>query len=121
MTANSISIVDMIPAADSGESQQNSEPSIAVNPSNPLQMVAAAFGGGGALYFVSTDGGATWSDFGAVPSQDKSIAWAADGSTALTASLEDNKIDTYAMPSPMVTSGGNFGSRRNMPCSSRAC
>src|SRR5258708_4289969 len=77
--------VDLIPGSQSGESDQNSEPSIAVNPVNPMQMFAGTFGGN--PFFVSTDGGATWSFFDTFEHGDKSIAWKADGSEVLVASL----------------------------------
>ena len=40
-----ISVVDIIPFANSVESDQNAEPSIAVNPFDPTQIIAASFGG----------------------------------------------------------------------------
>jgi hypothetical protein len=43
--AGPITIVDIIPNSDSSETQQNSEPSIAVNPLNPSQVIAGAFTG----------------------------------------------------------------------------
>ena len=46
-------VVDIIPQSDSGETAQNSEPSIAVNPINPAQMIAGTFPDS---FFVSTDG-----------------------------------------------------------------
>src|SRR5262249_39750413 len=99
---------------DSAEEIQNAEPSIAVNPANPMQMVIGAFGGGNPVpnnpYFVSNDGGATWFDFGSIDHLDKSIAWTPDGSAVLTAVLIGSHIDTYSAASALVTSGGNFGS-----------
>jgi hypothetical protein len=61
----SISVVNMIPASLSGESHQDSEPNIAVNPERPADIVATAFtpaplGGSFAPIYVSTNGGATW-------------------------------------------------------------
>ena len=58
-------VVNMIPLAQSGESNQDSEPNVAVNPANPQQIVGSAFtpdpmGGTNAPIFVSTDGGNTW-------------------------------------------------------------
>src|SRR6266566_2005531 len=38
-----LQIVDIIPNSDSAESAQNSEPSLAINPLNPAQMIAGAF------------------------------------------------------------------------------
>jgi hypothetical protein len=61
-----IRIVNMIPPSLSGETGQDSEPNLAVNPQRPTDMVATAFtpaplGGSLAPIYVSTDGGATWS------------------------------------------------------------
>ncbi len=58
-------IVNVIPNGLSGETNQDSEPNVAVNPSNPQQIAASAFtpnptGAGNAPIFVSTDGGFTW-------------------------------------------------------------
>jgi hypothetical protein len=81
-------VVDIIPMSDSGETGQNSEPSIAVNPINPTLMIAGTFGANGANpFFISTDGGATWSIFGDLFNNDKSIAWKADGSAVLVATM----------------------------------
>jgi len=60
-----VQVVNMVPASNSGETQRDSEPSVTVNPANPLSIAASAFtpdpGGTltGVLYF-STDGGQTW-------------------------------------------------------------
>src|SRR5262249_7211617 len=58
-------VVNMIPRSLSGETNQDSEPTIAVNPANPLQLVGTAFtpdpaGGDHAPIYVSSDGGNTW-------------------------------------------------------------
>src|SRR5215469_2415282 len=68
-------IVNMIPASLSGESHQDSEPNLAVNPENTNDMVATAFtpapmGGPNAPIYVSTDGGNTWSLRTVVPGND---------------------------------------------------
>src|SRR5262245_19356606 len=60
-----VRVVNMIPAALSGETNQDSEPNIAVNPERTSDIVATAFppapmGGGFAPIYVSTDGGNTW-------------------------------------------------------------
>lgn len=78
-TPASVMVVNMIPKSLSGEEQQDSEPTLAVNPANPLQMAASAFtpdpaAGPFAPIYVSTDGGASWSLNSIVPSS------AADGS-----------------------------------------
>ncbi len=117
--------VDVIPIGDSAETQQNSEPSLGVNPTNPLQMVSGAFT---ALFsppptnvttpfFQSTNGGATWSDFGSLQTLDKSIAWKTDGSTPLTATLNGvstgiNQIQTFSTTN-FGTAGGSFNTNVN--------
>lgn len=62
-----IAVVDVIPAGLSGETNQDSEPSLAVDSSQPLRMAASAFARGLgfcpfdlAPIFVSTDGGDGW-------------------------------------------------------------
>jgi len=67
-------IVNIIPNSLSGETNQDSEPSLAVNPANPLQIAASAFtpdpmGGPNAPIYVSTDGGQTWVLNSIVPSR----------------------------------------------------
>jgi hypothetical protein len=71
-----ITLVNMIPRALSGESWQDSEPSIAVNPSNPQRIVGTAFtpdpfGGNLAPIYVSLDGGQSWTLRSTVPSQNQ--------------------------------------------------
>jgi len=101
-------IVDIIPASDSAETNQNSEPSIGVNPINPAQMFAGTFGDGTPPFFISTDGGTTWSIFGTLFNNDKSIAWKADGSAVLVATM-------IGMPDfgPIDTHSAAFGSLIN--------
>jgi hypothetical protein len=67
-----IKVVNMIPKALSGETDQDSEPSLAVNPINPQQIVATAFtpnpsGGTLAPIFISSNGGQTWTLNAIVP------------------------------------------------------
>jgi hypothetical protein len=66
-------VVNMIPRSLSGETEQDSEPFLAVNPVNPLEMVASAFtpdpfGGPQAPVYVSKDGGNSWDLRSTVPS-----------------------------------------------------
>ncbi|MFL5938567.1 MAG: hypothetical protein ACJ76U_17200 [Gaiellaceae bacterium] len=61
-----VTVVNMIPNSLSNETFQDSEPNLAVNPANPLEIAGTAFtvdpgGGSNAPIFVSTDGGNTWS------------------------------------------------------------
>jgi hypothetical protein len=69
-----ILVVNMIPVALSGETNQDSEPNLAVNPTNPQHIAGSAFtpnpaGAGNAPIFTSTDGGLTWNLVNSVPSQ----------------------------------------------------
>ncbi len=68
-----ITVVNIVPRSLSGETNQDSEPNIAVNPANPMQIAASAFtpapmGGANAPIYVSTDGGSTWTLNSIVPS-----------------------------------------------------
>ena len=62
----SIKVVNLIPASLSGESNQDSEPFLAIQNQNPQLMVASAFTPnpfsitGNAPVYVSQDGGKTW-------------------------------------------------------------
>jgi hypothetical protein len=64
---NLIKVVNMVPNLSSGETNQDSEPNIAVNPANPLEMAATSFtpspnvGSNNSPIFYSNDGGDTWS------------------------------------------------------------
>jgi len=63
-------VVNMVPRLQSGETNQDSEPNLAVNPANPAELVGTAFTpgvAGNAPIYVSTDGGATWSLRNVVP------------------------------------------------------
>ena len=60
-----VSVVNLIPNGNSGESNQDSEPNLAVNPANPHEIAASAFtpnpaGIGNAPIFVSENAGETW-------------------------------------------------------------
>src|SRR5262249_45951639 len=70
-----VHVVNMIPAFLSGETNQDSEPNLAVNPERPTDMVGTAFtpapmGGTQAPIYVSTDGGNTWVLRTVVPGND---------------------------------------------------
>lgn len=60
-----VTVVDMIPNSLSNETTRDSEPSVAVNPSSPMEIIASAFtpdplGSGNGPIYISTDGGNTW-------------------------------------------------------------
>ena len=67
-----VMVVDIIPEILSGETNTNSEPNLAVNPANPLQIAASAYlpepmGGRTSVVFISGDGGNTWSCRSTIP------------------------------------------------------
>lgn len=67
-----VRVVNIVPKVRSSETQQDSEPNLAVNPANPQLMVASAFtpdplGGPNAPIYFSTDGGQTWTLNSIVP------------------------------------------------------
>ena len=119
--AGPIDVIDVIPNAASVETSQNSEPSIAVDPLNPNNMISAAFGVS-PPYWISTNGGTTWSGFGNLPSVDKSLAWRQDGVAALTttlnpigASLEINTFQSGATSFGSAINTFNPGQRLDQP------
>ena len=100
MVEGIVDVVNIIPRSLSGETSQDSEPNLAVNPENPKQMVATAFtpppmGGANAPIFVSTDGGSTWSlrnvvpgnSAGGFPTLDISVSFGTSGGTLYAAIL----------------------------------
>ena len=83
-------VVNMIPNVFSGETNQDSEPNLAVDPADPRNVVGSAFtpdplGGANAPVFVSSDRGQTWALNLIVPSTagaatgDISVAYGHDG------------------------------------------
>src|SRR5205823_14426524 len=91
--------IDLIPASASAETAQNAEPSIGVDPIKPTQMWAASFGAGSDQnpFFVSSDGGATWSIVGGLfQHSDTTIAWKVDGWAVLVTTLATNEPDPNA-------------------------
>lgn len=94
-----IKVVNMMPQSLSGEANQDSEPNIAVNPANPLEIAGSAFtpnpmGGGTAPIYVSTDGGDSWTLNNIVPSSgslgtgDITLKFAGTSSRLFTAILD---------------------------------
>jgi len=111
-------LVDVIPNSQSGEEQQNSEPSIAVNPNNQNQMIVGAFTSifspaptnATTPFYISNNGGTIWADFGSLQTLDKSIAF--NGSTPLATTLHaiagGTQIQTFSS-----TNGLNFNNNIN--------
>lgn len=82
-------IVDVIPSSASTEASQDAEPSIAVNPINPNEILIHAFNGGwngssvptNNPIFTSSDGGVTWpyNPAHAYTDDDGTLAWSSSG------------------------------------------
>src|SRR5438093_13549203 len=106
--AGGVVVVNMIPRSLSRETNQDSEPSITVNPANPAQIVGTAFTpdpmGGASLapiYVSAADGGLTWRLNLVVPStggsstgtSDISVAFASAGGQLYSGILRDPTTD----------------------------
>src|SRR4051794_27351736 len=122
-------VVNIVPRSLSRETNQDSEPTLAVNPANPQQMAATAFtpdpmGGPSAPIYLSTDGGTTWRLNAIVPSvagsalgtHDISAAFASAGGHLYAGILRDSsekfeslRTAAFADPTPMTV----LGSRAN--------
>jgi ASPM-SPD-2-Hydin domain-containing protein len=84
-----ITVVNMIPKLSSGETNQDSEPNLAVNPVNPLEMAGTAFTpspsvGSNSPIFYSNDGGNTWSLIDIIagtPVRDQTLRFASTSGT----------------------------------------
>jgi Cep192 domain 4/Abnormal spindle-like microcephaly-assoc'd, ASPM-SPD-2-Hydin len=83
-----IRVVNMVPKLSSGETNQDSEPNLAVNPANPLEMAATAFTpspNGSATdspIFFSSDGGNSWQLMDIIagtPVRDQTLRFASTG------------------------------------------
>src|SRR5262249_25576891 len=114
-------LVDVIPSSQSGEEQQNSEPSIAVNPNNQNQMIVGAFTSifspapinSTTPFYISNNGGTIWADFGSLQTLDNSIAF--NGSPPLATTLNGiaggTRIQTFSStngPSSFNNNINNF-------------
>lgn len=94
-----ITVVNMTPNARSGETHQDSEPNLAVNPANPLQIVGSAFTpdpmtGANAPVYISVNGGNTWVLSSIVPSQ--AGAGHGSGTRDITVSFSGTTTNLYA-------------------------
>lgn len=109
-----LTIVNMIPKSLSRESQQDSEPNIAVNPEDPRQIVATAFtpdpgSGDHAPVFVSSDGGRTWALRSIVPggpaTSDISVSFASKGGALYAGILNftTTNLNILRTPDPFTT------------------
>jgi hypothetical protein len=103
--------VDVIPNDESGLIDQNSEISIGVNPLNPNQLVTGIFGfsnpNGPSPFFVSNDGGKTWTYLQSIDHVDKSINWSNSG-TAYIAPITDGGLTDSVFSSTDPAGGTLF-------------
>jgi hypothetical protein len=104
----------MIPVGLSGETGQDSEPNLAVDPHNPARIVATAFtrdplNGPQAPIFVSTDGGQTWHLRSIVPggpgTADISVGFGDSGGTLFAGILrfDDTHLNILRSADPFTT------------------
>jgi hypothetical protein len=116
-----ITVVNMVPQARSGESSQDSEPDLTVNPANPLHIAGSAFtwdsltgtpmiGALAPIYF-STDGGLTWNTALSIPSTPAAFAPTSDITLHFTASPSGTTSNLYA--SILHSSTGNMRTYRS--------
>jgi len=118
--ADRVQVVDMMPRPFSGERYQDSEPSIAVNPSNPAEVAGTAFTHDFSCahekpIYVSSDGGESWDLNCVLPSREPPGGGLGDlmvrfgtrgGLYAAWAPgfhLKVLRADTAAAPGPMTT------------------
>jgi hypothetical protein len=115
--ASQVLVVNMVPRSLSRETNQDSEPSLAVNAANPLEIVGTAFtpdpmGGALAPIYVSSDGGMTWRLNSIVPSTagsssgtgDISLAFASSGGGLYGGILREPTGDYETLRTPSSTS-----------------
>ena len=93
-----IQVVNMVPRSNSNEFEQDSEPHLAVNPTNPREIAASAFtpdplGGPNAPIYVSTNGGLTWTLNSIVPSAVGGFLPTGDITTGFSGRPNDNDND----------------------------
>jgi hypothetical protein len=113
-------VVDVMPKADSGEADQNSESDIAVSPSAPQNMVTHAFNdntGKNEPYYTSPNGGLHWDSFWDLDYADATVAWS-PSQMAYTAILTmpagmNPSIEVYSSPNPQMNQQGNGWSLLN--------
>jgi len=125
--AESLTIVDVIPNSLSGETDDNSEPNIGVNPVNPRQAVISSFGHITSFspftisnpYFATNNGGTTWSNFDNVVHGDTTVDYGQNGTNAYMARLSGNNITAFSSAnspwSPIVSSSYNAISTPDQP------
>lgn len=113
-----VRVVNMIPFNQSGETNQDSEPNLAVNPQRPTDMVGTAFTpapllpGGGlspfAPIYVSTDGGENWTLRNVIPggqsTSDITVGFAGTGGVLYAAILPQGTTQMQILRTPTFAS-----------------
>jgi hypothetical protein len=109
-------IVNAVPNDHSNETNNDSEPSIAVNPANPHEMVITAFTqpdsgiSNGPVYF-STDGGENWNLRFDVPGgmpRDQSVSFATTSNELYMAAIKAGGTQLDVMRSADPSTGATF-------------
>ena len=110
-----ITLVNMIPRALSGETHQDSEANLAVNPEQPAQLVGTAFtpaaSGNLAPLYLSLDGGRTWVLQNIIPGNgdngtaDITVGFATTGGVLYSGILNGVSAEMELLRSTDVTSG----------------
>jgi Abnormal spindle-like microcephaly-assoc'd, ASPM-SPD-2-Hydin len=112
--ADTVSVVNIIPHLSSGETNQDSEPNLAVNPANPQEMVATAFTPSPNLsttkspVFYTNDGGATWALIDIIPGtpvRDQTIRFATESGILYGGVLWGGSLINYGILSTNDFSG----------------
>jgi len=117
-----ITVVDLIPKSLSGETEDDAEPNMAVNPANPLQVAASAFTrepmrrADRAPIFVSTDGGMTWSLRSIVrsPQITCDVTLRFGSSSVLYVSALRNELQGYANRELVICQTADYATTRLM-------
>jgi hypothetical protein len=113
---STITVVNIIPNSHSNETNQDSEPSIAVNPMNPNEIVITAFtppdsGQSNGPIFYSNDGGATWFLNFIIPNggpDDQSIGFASISNELYLSALHGNPTSFNVMRTSDPTAIGTL-------------
>jgi hypothetical protein len=85
--ADDLAVLDVVPTVSSAETGQNSEVSLAVNPTNANQIVVGAFGASSNPFFSSTNGGTSFSNYGGINDFDKTLSWSPTGNQVYVSAI----------------------------------
>jgi hypothetical protein len=118
-----VTLVDIIPESLSGETENDSEPNIAVNPRKPKEIAVSAFTrepmrrADRAPIFVSTDGGNTWSLRSIVPSPeitcDVTLRFGSCSNVLYLSALR-NELQGYKKQELMICHSAEYATTRLM-------